>query len=61
MAFNPQEFIAESARVLRLAKKPKQEEFVMIAKITGAGMIIIGLLGTIITLLGMFYKAGFKF
>jgi len=42
----------EYVRVLKLTRRPKKEEFIMIAKITGAGMIIIGIIGTIITLIG---------
>lgn len=38
-------FLKESRRVFRLAKKPGREEFNKIAKITGVGIIIIGLIG----------------
>ncbi|MFB6199928.1 MAG: protein translocase SEC61 complex subunit gamma [Candidatus Nanohaloarchaea archaeon] len=37
----------EYKRVLKIAKKPDREEFEMSAKITGAGMLIIGLMGFI--------------
>ncbi len=35
----------EYQRVLKIATKPDREEFEMSAKVTGAGMIIIGLIG----------------
>jgi protein transport protein SEC61 subunit gamma-like protein len=41
----------ESKRVLKITEKPDTEEFKMSAKITGAGMIIIGAIGF------MFYLA----
>ncbi|RLG73034.1 MAG: protein translocase SEC61 complex subunit gamma [Methanobacteriota archaeon] len=41
-------FIKESRRVFTLAKKPNREEFNKIAKITGVGIIIIGIIGFLI-------------
>lgn len=41
----------EYTRVLRISKKPDREEFEMSAKVTGAGMLIIGLIGFIFYLL----------
>jgi len=35
----------EYVRVLRIAEKPDWEEFSMSAKVTGAGIIIIGIIG----------------
>ncbi len=43
-------FFSEARRVLMLARKPSKQEYILIAKITGLGMIIIGLLGMIIRL-----------
>jgi len=37
--------LKEYQRVLKISDKPDREEFEMSAKVTGAGMIIIGLLG----------------
>jgi protein transport protein SEC61 subunit gamma-like protein len=37
--------------VLKVTKKPNQEEFKMIVKITGLGIIVIGLIGFIITMI----------
>lgn len=35
-------------RVIKLTKKPSKEEFLMIAKVTSVGILIIGLVGFII-------------
>tara|TARA_Y100000310_G_C20431971_1_gene691926 strand:+ start:152 stop:340 length:189 start_codon:yes stop_codon:yes gene_type:complete len=43
-------FIKECKRVLKVTKKPSQEEFKMIVKITGLGIIVIGIIGFIITI-----------
>ena len=37
----------EYVRVLKISSKPDREEFEMAAKITGAGMLLIGLIGFI--------------
>ncbi len=42
------EFIEQSRRVLKLAKKPTAEEIKRTAKITGAGITILGLIGYVI-------------
>lgn len=41
----------EYQRVLKIASKPDREEFEMSAKITGVGMLIIGIIGFIFYLL----------
>ncbi len=46
-----QEKLKEWNRVIRLSRKPKRNEFVMIAKITGLGMIVIGAIGFIIRMM----------
>ncbi len=38
-------FIQQSRYVLKLARKPTREEFVRTAKITGLGILILGLIG----------------
>ena len=38
-------FIQQSRYVLKLARKPTREEFTRTAKITGLGIIILGLIG----------------
>lgn len=37
--------LKEYRRVLKISEKPDREEFEMSAKVTGAGIIIIGLIG----------------
>ena len=51
-------FFEEAVRVIRLTRKPRKDEFIMISKITGIGMIIIGVIGMGITLLGKFIGLG---
>ena len=46
-SLNPSEYI----RVLKLARKPSREEFTMIAKVSIAGIAIIGLIGFLIYML----------
>ena len=46
------EFLSECARVLRVTKKPGKEEFKAIVKVSGIGIVIIGLIGFIIFILG---------
>jgi protein transport protein SEC61 subunit gamma-like protein len=38
-------------RVLRLARKPRKDEFIAVAKVTGIGLVIIGALGFIIRII----------
>lgn len=51
MEVNIREKLKNYERVLRLSRKPKKEEFVMIAKITGLGMLVIGVVGFIIRII----------
>lgn len=44
-------FIRAHLRVLKLAKKPSNEEFWTIAKVAGLGILVIGILGFIIYIL----------
>ena len=44
-------FVNESVRVLKVTRKPSKLEFQTIVKASGLGMIIIGLLGFVITML----------
>ncbi len=43
-----QEKLKEWNRVIKLSRKPKRSEFIMIAKITGLGMTVVGTIGFII-------------
>ncbi|AGN16168.1 protein translocase SEC61 complex subunit gamma [Methanobrevibacter sp. AbM4] len=47
-----QNFNKEAKRVLRVARKPDGEEYINFAKVTGIGIILIGLIGFIIVLIG---------
>ncbi len=47
------EFITECGRVLRVARKPSKHEFWTIAKVSGIGIMIIGLLGFLLHLIDM--------
>jgi len=44
-------FYKETIRVLRITKKPNQEEYKSIVKVTGLGICIIGAIGFIIFLI----------
>ncbi|WP_048902059.1 protein translocase SEC61 complex subunit gamma [Methanohalophilus mahii] len=38
-------------RVLKLARKPARDEFLMISKVAGAGIIVIGIVGFVVYIL----------
>lgn len=42
---------SEYLRVLKLTRKPTREEFTVIAKVAGAGILLVGFIGFIIYLL----------
>ena len=42
------EFITESRRVLKITKKPTGEEFRTIVKVSGIGILLIGLVGFLV-------------
>ena len=44
-------FLYECKRVLRVARKPDREEYLTIAKVTGLGILLIGLVGFVITMI----------
>ena len=46
-------FFIECKRVLKVTKKPSMEEFKAIVKVTALGMLLIGLIGFIITTIGV--------
>ena len=43
-------FFIESRRVFRITKKPTMEEFKIIVKVSGLGILLIGLIGFIINM-----------
>jgi len=45
-------FFMESRRVLMVTRKPGWKEFKMAVKITGLGMLLIGVVGLIIRMIG---------
>jgi protein transport protein SEC61 subunit gamma and related proteins len=45
------QFMKMNQRVLRVAKRPDREEFINVAKITGLGIIVIGIIGFVISLI----------
>lgn len=49
VAFIIRDFVSRSARVLAVATKPRRSEYEKIAKITAAGMVLIGVVGIIIS------------
>ncbi|KXA97495.1 preprotein translocase subunit SecE [candidate division MSBL1 archaeon SCGC-AAA259I09] len=49
-----QEFLHQTKRILQVAKKPDMDEYLNVAKVTGIGIIIIGVIGFIITLISSF-------
>lgn len=48
--------IKEYRRVLSITKKPSGEEFKSISKVTGMGMIIIGLAGFVIFMIAQVFQ-----
>ncbi|CDG64556.1 MAG: protein transport protein subunit gamma [Methanobacterium sp.] len=43
-------FIKQCQRVLKVSKKPDREEYINVAKVTGIGIILIGVIGFIISI-----------
>lgn len=53
-------FIGECKRVLAVTKKPNKLEFKTIVKVSGLGMMIIGLAGFLIQMIYVIMKEGFR-
>ena len=51
LLFKIKRFAIECKRVLKVTKKPNKEEFKVIVKVSGLGMIIVGLVGFIIQMI----------
>ena len=45
-------FIKQCQRVLKVSRKPDREEYINVAKVTGIGIILIGVIGFIISVIG---------
>jgi protein transport protein SEC61 subunit gamma-like protein len=52
-------YVIECRRVLKVTKKPSRDEFKTIVKVSGLGMIIIGLIGFLVTMASLVIKGGF--
>jgi protein transport protein SEC61 subunit gamma-like protein len=50
------EFGKECIRVLKVTKKPTNEEFKVIVKVSGLGILLIGLIGFIIQIIRIAFK-----
>ncbi|HHY00690.1 MAG: protein translocase SEC61 complex subunit gamma [Methanobacterium sp.] len=44
-------FIKQCQRVLKVSRKPDSDEFINVAKVTGIGIILIGVIGFIIIMI----------
>lgn len=51
---------SEYVRVLKLTRKPSREEFSVIAKVAGAGILLVGFIGFIIYILITVMPGWFK-
>ena len=49
--YNITSFFGECARVLKITKKPTMMEFKTIVKVSGIGILVIGLLGFIVQMI----------
>jgi protein transport protein SEC61 subunit gamma-like protein len=51
-------FLKQCERVLRVSRKPDKQEYLTVSKVTGLGIIVIGLIGFVITLVSqvLFYS-----
>ncbi|MFH0936269.1 MAG: protein translocase SEC61 complex subunit gamma [Candidatus Woesearchaeota archaeon] len=49
-------FVQECIRVLKVTKKPNNEELKIIVKISGMGILAIGIIGFIIQMMWQFYN-----
>ncbi len=52
-------YLAECKRVLQLTKKPNKTEFWMIVKVTGIGILVIGFVGFIVSMIKHFIVGAF--
>ena len=48
-------FIQESLRVLKVTKKPNAAEFKTVVKVSGLGILIIGLLGFVVQMVKLLF------
>lgn len=50
------EFLQNCKRMIRIARKPADDEYVKVAKITGLGILLIGFLGFAVMLVSYFLQ-----
>jgi protein transport protein SEC61 subunit gamma-like protein len=48
-------FLIQNKRVLKITKKPNKEEYKVTLKVSGLGILLIGLIGFIIYLVGVIF------
>lgn len=53
--FNLKSFLTQSIRVWKLLKRPTNEEFKTISKVSAIGLCVIGLLGFLINLIMTYF------
>lgn len=51
-------FLYECKRTLQVARKPDKKEYLDVAKVTGLGILLIGLVGFMITMIAMWIIGG---
>ncbi|MFA6889165.1 MAG: protein translocase SEC61 complex subunit gamma [Candidatus Woesearchaeota archaeon] len=51
MVYKIRRLILEYKRVITVTKKPTREEFITIVKVSGLGILVIGLLGFVIQMI----------
>jgi len=51
-------FLYECKRTLQVARKPDKKEYLDVAKVTGLGILLIGLVGFAITMIAMWIIGG---
>jgi len=56
--FNIVEFIQQARRILLVSRKPTWPEYVTMSRVTGIGILAIGVLGAIITLIFVITSIG---
>jgi len=48
-------FLRQNRRVLRITKKPSNEEFKMTLKVSGLGILLIGFIGFVVYIVGALF------
>lgn len=52
------DFLANCKRLFQVARKPDQDEYLQVAKITGLGILLIGGVGFVVMLMSYFIQGG---